>query len=119
VLILFALLVALVYTSSTIEVPNIQNNQVEKLYYILLIPLTLLSFMFALSIALMGEGLQVIASIKESVGGTFALIGEFMTNMPLRMLAHGVIVLLISSHIKLKFDFSKKSTTLPEGLEDL
>jgi hypothetical protein len=60
-----------VYTSSTIEVSSIQNSQAEKLYYILLIPLTLLSFIFALSIACMGEGVPAMDTIKASVSETF------------------------------------------------
>jgi hypothetical protein len=71
ILLLFVGLVALVYTSSTIEVKSIQNSQVEKLYYILLIPLTLLSFIFALSIACMGEGMPAMTVIQASVSETF------------------------------------------------
>ena len=55
ILILFAILVTIVYTSSQINVSTMQGENSEKLYYILLIPFTLLSFIFALYIALSGE----------------------------------------------------------------
>ena len=70
-IILFAALVALVYTSSKISVSTLQGANAEKLYYILLIPLTLLSFIFALYIACMGEGIEVLSYIQQSIGSTF------------------------------------------------
>ncbi|MDR3169097.1 MAG: hypothetical protein LBU27_05030 [Candidatus Peribacteria bacterium] len=116
VLLLFVILTILVYTSSTIKVSTMQNPSAEKLYYIALIPLTLLSFIFALSLAVMGQGIETMTMIKQNVSGTFSFVGNFIQAMPLRMLTHGVIVLLISSHIRMKLSFAKKSTTLPEGL---
>ena len=102
-----------------IEVKNIQTSQVEKLYYILFIPLTLLSFIFALAIAFMAEGVQAMDSIKTGVSATFAFIGGFIENMSLWMLVHGMLVLVITSHIKIKFNLAKKTTILPEGLDGL
>lgn len=119
VLVLFILLVVLVYTSSTIKVSSIQNPSTERLYYIALIPLTLLSFIFALSLAVMGEGIETMETIKQNVSGTFSFVGDFIQAMPLWMLAHGIVVLLISSHITIKLNFTKKTTHLPEGLGDL
>jgi hypothetical protein len=119
ILILFALLVALVYTSSTIEVGAVQNSQIEKLYYIIFIPLTLLSFIFALSIACMAQGVQTMEILQLSVSETFGFIGNFIEKMPIRMVVHGIVVLMLTSHIKLKFNFAKQSTTLPDGLEEL
>ncbi|MDR0606905.1 MAG: hypothetical protein LBG52_00805 [Candidatus Peribacteria bacterium] len=119
VLVLFIILTILVYTSSTIKVSTIQHPSAEKLYYIALIPLTLLSFIFALSLAVMGQGMETIAIIQQNVSVTFSFVREFIQTMPLRMFAHGVIVLLVSSHIRMQLSFSKKTTTLPEGLGDL
>ncbi|GHV24432.1 hypothetical protein FACS1894176_00790 [Bacteroidia bacterium] len=119
VLVLFILLVVLVYTSSTIKVSTIQNPSTERLYYIALIPLTLLSFIFALSLAVMGEGIETMETIKQNVSGTFSFVGYFIQSLPLWMLAHGIVVLLISSHITIKLNFAKKTTHLPEGLGDL
>ncbi|MDR0859547.1 MAG: hypothetical protein LBO09_00775 [Candidatus Peribacteria bacterium] len=119
VLVLFIILIALVYTSSTIKVSTIQNPSTERLYYIALIPLTLLSFIFALSLAVMGEGIETMETIKQNVSGTFSFVGDFIQAMPLWMLAHGILVLLISSHINIKLNFAKKTTHLPEGLGDL
>ncbi|MDR2190095.1 MAG: hypothetical protein LBP53_02685 [Candidatus Peribacteria bacterium] len=117
ILVLFAVLVLLVYTSSTISVANLDNAKTEKLRYILLIPLTLLSFIFSLSLSLMGQGLATEVFIK-SISQTFGIISEFVRYFPIRMVAHGVLVLLITSHIHINIGASKK-TTLPEGLDEL
>lgn len=53
ILVLFVALVAIVYTFGKINVSTMQEASAEKLYYILLIPLTLLSFIFALYLALL------------------------------------------------------------------
>ncbi|MDR0369079.1 MAG: hypothetical protein LBH96_00655 [Candidatus Peribacteria bacterium] len=112
-------LVGLVYTSSKINVSTMQGTNAEKLYYILLIPLTLLSFIFALYIALMGEGIEALASIQNTIGGTFGFIQQFIEHISFRMLAHGIIILIITSQLKLKINFSKKSTIIPDGIGDL
>lgn len=119
IIILFVALVALVYTSSKINVSTMQWGNAEKLYYIFLIPLTLLSFIFALYIALMGEGIEVLTYIQKTIGGTFWFIQQFIENISFRMLAHGLIILIITSQLKLKINFSKKSTIIPEGIGDL
>jgi hypothetical protein len=118
ILILFALLVALVYTSSTINVSTVENPQTEKLYYIFLIPLTLLSFLFSLSIALLGEGIQI-DIIQTSLNNTFGFVTDFASNAPLWMFAQGILILLITSHIKIKFSLTKQTTILPDNLDDL
>jgi hypothetical protein len=117
-LLLFALLVFVVYRFSTISITTLDNPQIEKFSYILLIPLTLLSFIFALSLMLMGEQIPT-TMIRESVSNTFPFVAQFLTNLPLRMFAHGILVLLLISRIKISFAGTKKTTTLPEGLDDL
>jgi hypothetical protein len=47
------------------------------------------------------------------------MIGTFIDTMPLRMLAYGIVVLILTSHIKIKFNFAKQSTVIPEGLDEL
>ena len=102
------------YAFSTIEVGNIQHSSVEKLYYILLIPLTLLSFIFAVYIACMANGVQAMDTVTAGISGTFVLIGGFINNISLWMLVHGILVIVITSHIKIKFSFAMKTTVLPE-----
>jgi len=118
-LLLFAILVTIVYTSSKINVSTMQGESSEKLYYILLIPLTLFSFIFALYVSLLGEGITTLQYLQNSVGSTFDLIQQFLNNIYVRMLAHGILIVVITSKISIKFKFSKQSTSLPDGLEDL
>lgn len=116
-LLLFALLVALVYRYSTISIATLDNPQMEKIAYLLCIPLTLFSFIFAFSLMLMGETLPT-TIMRDSLSATFTFVAQFLTNLPLRMFAHGILVLLLISRIKISFT-TKKTTTLPEGLDDL
>jgi hypothetical protein len=115
IILLFILGVALVYTSSTITVETLMHPKTERIYYILLIPLTVLSFIFSLSFALMG-GEAFMGIVKEQVSATFAFVANFVQYMPFRMLAHGIIILLITSQITWKFSATKKTTILPDDL---
>jgi hypothetical protein len=46
-------------------------------------------------------------------------MGGFIDKMPIRMLIHGMVVLIISSHIKINFSLAKQSTIIPEGIDEL
>ncbi|MDD2537586.1 MAG: hypothetical protein PHU61_03810 [Candidatus Absconditabacteria bacterium] len=118
-IILFALLVWLAYSSSKIQVQIGSDEISEKLIGIVLIPLTVLSFIFGLYIALMGNGLHNMERIQNAVSEDFAFISSFIANLPLRMLGHGLIVMAICNQIKFNVSFKSKSTTLPEGLGEL
>ncbi|MDR0651623.1 MAG: hypothetical protein LBG59_09895 [Candidatus Peribacteria bacterium] len=118
ILLLFALLVFVVYRYSTITTTTLDNPQMEKISYLLYIPLTLFSFIFAFSLALIGEHLPT-TMIKESVSNTFPFVAQFLNHLPLRMFAHGVLVILLISRIEISFTATKKTTTLPEGLDEL
>lgn len=118
-LLLFAVLVFLVYTSSTTSIAPAKNPSTEKLLNLIYIPLTLLSFVFAIYIALMAEWIPPMDNIIASLGTTFPVIESFISNIYLRMFIHSLIVLLITSKIKFKFKLNKKTTTLPAWLENL
>jgi hypothetical protein len=99
-------------------VNTLDNPQIEKFSYMLLIPLTLFSFIFALSIMMMGGHIPT-TTIKESVSNTFAFVAQFLNHLPLRMFAHGILVILLISRFKISFSVSKKTTILPEELDNI
>lgn len=80
-LIVFALLVIIVFTSSTISISMPLNPSTEKLYNVIFIPLTLVSFVFALYFALMADGIPTLEVIKTSTANTFPMIQSFIDNI--------------------------------------
>ncbi len=116
-LIVFALLVIIVFTSSTISISMPLNPSTEKLYNVIFIPLTLVSFVFALYFALMADGIPTLEVIKTSTANTFPIIQSFIDNIFWWMFAHGFLVIMLTSTIKLKVSFAKKTTVLPSGLD--
>lgn len=118
-IIVFVALVALVFRSSTITIQMPPQASTEKLYNILLIPLTLLSFVFALYFAFMAEGIVSLEKITTAITTTFPVLQSFIDHIFYRMLAHGILVIIITGRIQLKISFQKKTTILPAGIEHL
>ena len=116
VLLLFAWLTRLIYTFSKVQVSYNTNISSEKLYFIILIPITILSFLIWPYIALQADWIQAITEIENSITQTFWFLRPFLNQLPFWMFINWIVFIIISSQINFKISFSTKKTTLPEWI---
>jgi hypothetical protein len=116
VLLLFAWLIRLIYSFGKIQVSYNTNISSEKLYFIILIPITILSFIIWPYIALQATWIQAISEIENSITQNFWFLKDFINQLPFWMFINGIAFIIISSHINFKISFSTKKTTLPEWI---
>lgn len=116
ILILFAWLIWLIYACGRIQVAYSTNITTEKLYFIILIPITVISFIAWPYIALMADGVQAISYIENTLLGTFWFLVTFIKYIPFWMFINWIAFIIISSHINFKISVSAKATKLPEWL---
>lgn len=116
VLLLFAGLIRLIYTCWRIQVSFSTYTSTEKLYFIILIPITVLSFIIWPYIALTANGIQAIGSIENTLSRNFSFLISFINHIPFRMFINWIVFIIISSHINFKISLSAKATKMPEGI---
>ena len=114
VLLLFAWLIWLIYACGRIQVSFGANLATEKLYFIILIPITVLSFVIWPYIALKADWIQAINLIESSVVQTFWFLSTFIKDIPFWMFINWIAFIIISSRINFKISISAKATKLPE-----
>lgn len=116
VLLLFAGLISLIYACWRIQVSFSTRNSTEKLYFIILVPITVLSFIIWPYIALTANGIQAIWYIENTLSKTFWFLVNFINHLPFWMFINWIIFVIISSHINFKISLSAKTTKIPEGI---
>lgn len=116
VLLLFAGLIWLIYACSKIQVSYTNNIATEKVYFIILIPITVLSFVIGPYIALKADGIQTLSFIQNTIIQTFWFLGTFIRHIPFWMFVNWIAFIIISSHINFKITVSAKATKLPEWM---
>ncbi len=116
VLLLFAWLIWLIYTCWRIQVSFSTHASTEKLYFVILIPITVLSFIIGPYIALTANGIQAIWFIENSLSKTFWFLVNFINHLPFWMFINWIIFIIISSHINFKISLSAKATKMPDGI---
>ena len=116
VLLLFAGLIWLIYACSKIQVSYTNNIATEKVYFIILIPITVLSFVIGPYIALKADGIQTLSFIQNTIIQTFWFFGTFIIHIPFWMFVNWIAFIIISSHINFKITVSAKATKLPEWM---
>ena len=116
VLLLFVGLIRLIHACWRIQVTFWSRASTEKLYFIILIPITVLSFVIGPYIALQANWIQAISFIETSLIGTFGFMYQFIHHLPFWMLINGLVFIIISSHIDFKISLSAKATKLPEWM---
>ena len=114
VLLLFAGLIWLVYACWRIQVTFSTRATTEKLYFIILIPITVLSFIIGPYIALKSDWIQTLNFIENTVIQTFWFLATFIKHIPFRMFVNWIVFIIISSHINFKISVTAKATKLPE-----
>lgn len=116
VMLLFIGLIRLMFACSKIQVSYTTRASTEKLYFVILIPITVLSFVIGPYIAFKADWIQVLDFIENTLVWTFWFFVSFIKNLPFWMFANWIAFMLIISHINLKISLSSKSTKLPEWI---
>ena len=116
VLLLFAGLIRLIYACGRIQVTFSTRATTEKLYFIILIPITVLSFIIGPYIALKSDWIQTLQFIQNTITQTFWLLIPFINHLPFWMFINGIVFIIISSHIDFKISVTAKATKLPEWM---
>lgn len=116
VLLLFALLIRIIYACWRIQVSFSSRATTEKLYFIILIPITVLSFVIWPFIALKADWIQTLNFIENTMSQTFGFLGSFIHQLPFWMLINWLAFVIISSRINFKISVSAKATKLPEWI---
>jgi len=116
ILLLFAGLIRLIYACGQIQVSFSTRSSTEKLYFILLIPITVLSFVIWPYIALKADGIQTLSFIENTMIQTFGFLYSFIKNIPTRMFLNWIVFIIISCKINFKISFSAKATKLPDWM---
>ena len=116
VLLLFVLLIWLVYACWRIQVSFSTRTSTEKLYFVILVPITVLSFIIGPYIALTANGIQAIWYIENSISQTFWFLVGLINHLPFWMFINWIAFIIISSQINFKISLSAKATKIPDWL---
>lgn len=116
VLLLFAWLIWLIYACWRIQVSFSTHASTEKLYFVILIPITVLSFVIGPYIALTANGIQAIWYIESTLSKTFWFLISFINHLPFWMFINWIVFIIISSQINFKISLSAKATKIPDWL---
>lgn len=116
ILLVFAWLIWLIYACGKIQVSFGNNATTEKLYFIVLIPITVLSFICGPYIALMANGIETLSDLQNWLGSTFWFLWTLINHLPFRMFLNWLIFIIISSRVNFKISLSAKATKIPEWI---
>ena len=114
ILLLFAALMRIIYACWRINVSFSTRATTEKLYFIILVPLTVLSFVVGPYIALRADGIQTLSFIESNISQTFWLLIPFIKHIPFWMFINWIVFIVISSQINFRISVSANTTKLPE-----
>lgn len=102
VLILYITLLVIVFRTSKIRIGLPGDEAVRKMLQMLFVPLTVISIILTLQIAILGmNGINIdaISSIANSLTSN-PYIFQFIRFTPVRILLHGIATILITSEFK-------------------
>ena len=116
ILLMFILLIRIIYKFGRIQVSFSANIATEKLYFILLIPITVISFIIWPYIALKADWIQIINILENTLIKNFWFLYSFISNISFWMFLNWLIFIIISSQIKFKISVSTKATKLPDWI---
>jgi hypothetical protein len=116
ILLLFICLIWIIYACWRIQVSFSSHSSTEKLYFVILIPLTVFSFIIGPYIALKADWIRVLGAIESTLTKTFWFLVEFINHIPFWMFITWITFIIISSQIKFKISLSAKTTKLPDGM---
>ena len=100
ILLMFILLIWIIYKFGRIQVSFGSNIATEKLYFIILIPITVISFIIWPYIALKADWIQVISILENTLTKNFWFLQSFIRNISFWMFINWLVFIIISSQIK-------------------
>jgi len=116
VLLLYILLIRLIYSYWRFQVSYNTRTSTEKLYFIILIPITVLSFIIWPYITLQADWIQVLNFIEKSLTWNFWFLINFINHIPFWMFINWIAFIILASQINFKISLSAKATKLPEWI---
>lgn len=104
ILILYVILLVIIYRTSKIRIVLPGDEALKKMLQLIFVPLTIISMVLTLQIAILGiNGINIaaIGSIASAVANN-PYIFNFVSLTPVRILLHGIITILITSEFKVR-----------------
>lgn len=104
VLIIYIILLVIVFRTSKIKIGLPNDEAIRKMLQIVFVPLTVISMILTLQIAILGiNGINVaaISSIASSVANNPYMF-QFISFTPIRILIHGIATIIITSEFKIR-----------------
>lgn len=103
VLILYVILLVIVYRTSKIRIVLPQDEAIRKMLQLIFVPLTIISIVLTLQIAILwinGINIAWIWSLASNVANNI-YIYKFISLTPVWILLHGIVTILITSEFKI------------------
>ncbi|MEI6672711.1 MAG: hypothetical protein WCL02_05260 [bacterium] len=104
VLIIYVILLVIIFRSSKIKIGLPNDEAMRKMLQIIFVPLTVISMILTLQIAVLGiNGINIagISSIAQSVANNPYMF-QFISFTPVWILIHGIITIIITSEFKVR-----------------
>jgi len=104
VLILYVILLVIIFRTSKIRIVLPSDEAIKKMLQILFVPLTVISMVLTLQIAILwmnGININWISSIATVVANNKYMF-QFVSLTPVRILLHGIITIFITSEFRVR-----------------
>jgi len=102
VLIIYIILLFIIFKTSKIKIGLPNDEAIRKMLQLIFIPLTVISMILTLQIAILGiNGINInaISNIAQTVANNTYMF-RFVKLTPVRILVHGIVTILITSEFK-------------------
>lgn len=106
VLILYIILLVVIFRTSKIKISLPDDEAIKKMLILLFVPLTVISMILTLQIAILGiNGISIsaLSSIAKTVANNPYMF-QFVSLTPVRLLLHGIVTILITSEFKVRVE---------------
>jgi phosphoglycerol transferase MdoB-like AlkP superfamily enzyme len=104
ILILYIILLIVIFRTSKIRISLPDDEALKKMLQIIFVPLTVISMVLTLQIAILGmNGINItaISSVANAVANNPYMF-QFVSLTPVRILIHGIVTILITSEFKVR-----------------
>jgi len=103
ILILYAILLVIIYLKSKISIQLPIDEAAQKGLYVLLVPMTVISIILTLQIAIMGIKVIDLQHLQTLSNGmtSWSPLQQFFLLTPVRIFLHGIATIIITSELKI------------------
>lgn len=104
VLILYIILLVVIFRTSKIKISLPDDEAIKKMLMIIFVPLTVISIILTLQIAILGiNGISIsaLSNIAKTVANNPYMF-QFVSLTPVWILLHGIVTILITSEFKVR-----------------